>query len=73
MNWGGIVKEYDVFLKWLESSRPNVRLLPWQDEFARAYLHETAETLLAARANGTGKTFISDLLKEFKDSRHDNE
>ena len=60
--------DYDEFLQWMKAKHPDVKLLPWQSEFSRAYLNKNAEMLLAARASASGKTFISNLIQEFKES-----
>lgn len=60
--------DYDEFLQWMSDKYPDVELQNWQSEFARAYLNKNAEMLLAARPAASGKTFISDLLSEFRES-----
>jgi hypothetical protein len=55
------------FALWLKVFRPEVKLLHWQEDFANAFLDGDVEGLLVARAPGSGKTFLSDLLREFNE------
>ena len=58
---------YQLFNEWLEKFYPETKLLPWQAEFAELFLNGDVEGLVAARASGSGKTFLANIIREFQD------
>jgi len=57
------------FLLWLQETKPDVKLLPWQERVVRLYFGTDifAETVFKF-PKAYGKTFLMDLIREYEDS-----